>query len=72
MPYLTIVTVAVCATFYYRAAVFENENTLIWSGLSILISALVLFWLHWGWLGIVFGQIGLYVGITIFRILRKP
>ena len=72
MPYLTIVTISVCATFYYRAAVFENESTLIWSGLSVLISALALFWLHWGWLGIVIGQIGLYVGITIFRILRKP
>jgi hypothetical protein len=71
MPYLTILIIAAFAVFYHRAAEFENESVLIWCGLSVLISALTIFWLHWGLLGMIFGQVGLFAGITIFRILRK-
>jgi len=31
-----------------------------------------MFYLGWGWLGVVLGQIGLFVGITIFRMTRRP
>ena len=75
MPYLTILItiliIAAFAVFYYRAAEFENESTLIWCGLSLTISMVMLFWLHAGWLWIILGQIGLYVGITLVRVLRK-
>ena len=71
MPYLTILIIAAFGAFYYRAAEFENESTLIWCGLSVLISVLTIFWLHWGLFGMISGQIGLFAGITIFRILRK-
>jgi hypothetical protein len=71
MPYFTILVIAAFGAFYYRAAEFENESPLIWCGLSILISALTVFWLHWGLLAMISGQIGLFAGITIFRILRK-
>jgi len=71
MPYLSILIIAAFGAFFYRAAEFENESTLIWCGLSLAISALMFFWLHCGWLGISLGQVGLFVGITIFRILRK-
>jgi hypothetical protein len=71
MPYLTILIIAAFGAFFYRAAEFENESTLIWCGLSLAISALMFFWLHCGWLGISLGQVALFVGITIFRILRK-
>ena len=72
MPYMTILIIAACAAFYYRAAEFENESTWIWGGLSLVISAVAFLWLRCGWFGILIGQIGLFVGITIFRILRKP
>jgi len=72
MPYLTILIIAAGAAFYYRAAEFENESTWIWCGLSVVISAIAFLWLHGGWLGILMGQGGLFIGITIFRILRKP
>jgi hypothetical protein len=72
MPYLPILIIVVCAVFFYRAAEFENESSLLWAGLSVLISAATWFLLHWGWLGSLFGQVGLFVGITIFRMLRKP
>ena len=72
MPYLTILIIAAFAAFYYRAAEFENESTWIWCGLSVAISAVAFLWLHCGWLGISLGQVGLFTGITIFRILRGP
>jgi hypothetical protein len=71
MPYFAILVIAAGAAFYYRAAEFENESRLLWCGLSIVISLVTLFWLHWGWLGALLGQFGLFVGITAFRILRK-
>ena len=71
MPYLPILTILCFAIFFHRAAEFEDESTLIWCGLSVLISVLTIFWLHWGLLGMISGQIGLFIGITIVRILRK-
>jgi hypothetical protein len=72
MPYLTILVIAGFGAFYYRAAEFENESALVWCGLSVLISVLAVFWLHWSLLGMISGQVGLFAGITIFRIRRKP
>jgi hypothetical protein len=50
MPYLPLIVCLAFAVFFYRSAEVEDESTWIWCGLSILISALTLFWLHWGWL----------------------
>ena len=72
MPYFAILLIAVFAAFFYRAAEFENESRLLWCGLSIVISIATLLFFHWGWLGTVLGQVGLFVGITVFRMTRKP
>jgi hypothetical protein len=64
--------VVACAIFFHRAAEFENESSLVWTGLSVVISVVTLFVLGWGWLGCLLGQAGLLLGITIFRMLRKP
>jgi len=71
MPYFAILIIAACAAFFYRAAEFENESTWLWMGLSLLISTVTFFVLHWGWLGCLLGQVGLFAGITLFRVLRK-
>lgn len=71
MPYLSILIVAGFAAFFYRAAEFENESGLLWCGASLLISIAAMFFLHWGLPGIVLGQVGLFAGITIYRITRK-
>jgi len=71
MPYLSILIVACFGAFFYRAAEFENESGLLWCGLSLLISIAAMFFLHWGLLGVVLGQVGLFAAITIFRISRK-
>lgn len=71
IPYLAILIMVAFAAFFYRAAEDETEAPLIWSGLSLLISALTIFFFHWGWLGILFGQLALFVGITLGRMRGK-
>jgi Flp pilus assembly protein protease CpaA len=72
MPYLLVLVIVVCAVFFHRAAEFENASGLLWSGLSVLVSALTLFLFHAGWLGILLGQIGLLIGIGVFKMIREP
>jgi hypothetical protein len=72
MPYFPILMVVGFAVFYYRAAEAEKESSLLWCGLSVLISIATMFLLPWGWLGTLLGQVGLFVGITIFRMMRRP
>jgi hypothetical protein len=71
VPYFPILIIVICAVFFHRAAEFENESGSLWAGLSLLISAVTWFLFHWGWLGCLLGQAALFVGITIFRMLRK-
>jgi cytochrome b len=71
MPYLLILVLVACAVFFYRAAESEGESVWIWCGLSLLISAVTLFWLHWGWLGAFSCQLALFVGITLIRMCRE-
>jgi len=63
--------IVACAIFFHRAAEFENESSLVWTGLSVVISVMTLFAFRWGWLGCLPGQAGLLPGITISRMLRK-
>ena len=71
MPYLTILLIVACAIFFHRAAEFENESSLVWAGLSVVISVTTFFVFHWGWLGCLLGQAGLFLGIAIFRTLHS-
>jgi hypothetical protein len=71
IPYLLILVALAFAIFFYRAAELEDDPTWIWWALSLLISALTIFWLHWSWLGIILSQLGLFLGIAVFRALRK-
>jgi hypothetical protein len=62
----------VFAVFFYRAAAFEDGPALLWAALSVLISLLIWQWLRWGLLAMLLGQVGLFVGIGVFRAVRKP
>lgn len=59
------------AIFFYRAGEFDDSPGLLWAALSVLISLLVWQWLRCGLLAMILGQIGLFVGIGIFRVIRK-
>ena len=67
---LTFVLLVACAIFFYRAGEDENSSGMLWGFLSVLISVLVWRVLGWGFLGVLFGQILLFVGITLFRTWR--
>jgi len=72
MPYLTILFVVGLAIFYHRAAESEGESGFLWASLSVLVSVGTLFFLHWGWVGAVLAQVALFIGIGVFRAMRKP
>jgi hypothetical protein len=65
------ILIAACAVFFYRAGEFDGGPSVLWALLSILISAFVWRMFHWGWLGILAGQLALFAGITIVRASRK-
>jgi hypothetical protein len=67
----------VCAITFFKAGRAEardtaRDNGLIWTGLSIAISALIIQVFGAGWLLVLLGQLGLFVGIAVFRSLRDP
>jgi hypothetical protein len=68
----------VCAVTYYRIGKMEapergrGDNGMIWAGLSIGISALIIQWLGAGWMLVLLSQIGLFIAITVFRTVREP
>jgi hypothetical protein len=61
----------VFAIFFYRAGEFDGGPGLLWAALSVAISFLVWWWLRWGLLPMILGQLGLFVGIGVFRVFRK-
>ena len=73
MPFYSfnLVLMVVFAIFFYRAGELEDSPGLLWAALSALISFLVWQWLRWGLLAMILGQIGLFVGIGVFRAIRK-
>jgi hypothetical protein len=61
----------VFAIFFYRAGVFESGPGWLWAGLSVVISLVIWQGLHWGLLAMILGQFALFVGIGVFRVIRK-
>jgi len=60
-----------CAGFYYKAAEVEGSSGFLWAALSAGVFVLTWIILSWGWLGCLLGQVGLFAGITVFRVLRR-
>jgi len=69
---ITFVVLLASAIFFYRAGEFEGSSGLLWALLSVLISVAIWQWLHGGILFVLLGQVGLFVGITLYRTLKKP
>jgi hypothetical protein len=68
---LQFVMLLACAVFYYKAAEMEDSSGFLWSALSVGVFILTWIVLSWGWLGCLLGQVALFAGITIVRLLRK-
>jgi hypothetical protein len=67
-----IVILIVFAVFFYRAGESEGVSGALWAGLSVAISFAVWQWLRWGLFAMILGQVALFVGIGIVRMLRDP
>jgi hypothetical protein len=65
----TIVIIA-CAVFYYKAAEVENASTIIWTGLSLIVSLSIRI-LGFGLIVLIIGQVLLYLAITIVRLFSS-
>ncbi len=68
----TFVLLVACAVFFYRAGEYEGSSGLAWAALSIFISITIWRWLNGGFIGVLLGQFGLFVGITLYRSHKKP
>ena len=65
-----IVLLIICAVVFYKAAEMEDAPGILWASLSVAVFLLTSAVLHWGLLGCVLGQILLFVGIGVFKMLR--
>ena len=73
MPYsFALVMVLACAGFYYQAGKQELGSGVLWAGLSLLVSIPTLLVFHGGVLAVLLGQVGLLIGIAVFRAWRDP
>lgn len=72
LPYLPVVVLSVCAIFFYRAGQHERSWGVLWALLSIAVSFLVIGGLDWGMIGVLFGQVVLFLGITLYRVWKRP
>lgn len=67
----------VCAFVLYGAgkrdpAIRDGANhSILWAGLSIAVSALIIHVVGGGVILVLIGQVGLFVGIGVFRSLRE-
>lgn len=66
-----LVILVAFAVFFYRAAQMDRSPGIIWAGLSILVYLLTLLAFSWGYLGCVMGQIILFFGIAVVRVLMS-
>ena len=67
----TTVTIIASAIFFYRAAKYDGSSAVLWVVLSIGVSLLLFTLFRLGGVGIILGQAGLFLGITLFRVIRE-
>ena len=70
MDYAGIAAAIASAVFWTRGAAIEGISPLVWVGASLIVSAIAMFVLHQGWMGVLVGQVALLAAITLFRTLN--
>jgi hypothetical protein len=65
------ILIIACALFFFRAGEFDGGPGVLWAVISVLISLLVWRVFRLGFIGILVGQLVLFVGITLVRTARK-
>ncbi len=66
---LEIVMMIAMAVFFHRLADYENmDSPVLWTIMSVALSAIALFVLGWGWLGLIGSQFLLLGGLVVRKI----
>ena len=62
----------VFAIVMYRAGTAEDSPGILWAALSASISLVIWLGLGWGLVAMTLGQVALFIGIGVFRMMRDP
>jgi len=71
VDYIALAIAIAGAVFYYKAAEHENKSPVIWTGLSLVLSATLIFVVHAGYFLLVAGQFVLLLAIALWRTWRE-
>ena len=71
VDYIGLAIAIAGAVFYYKAAEHENKSPVIWVGLSLVVSAVLLFVVHAGYFAQVAGQFAVLILIALWRMWRE-
>ena len=74
MPYFSILIIICCAIFYHRLGEVEYNGGWLLALISVVLSLVSLFVLHWGSWGTLLLQAGLFVVLWLWnmRSSRRP
>jgi hypothetical protein len=72
MPYTTLFLVICCAVVYYRVGEFEYSSGGPLALISVALWAIGIFVFRLGWLGNLLLQVGLFFGLTLWNMRRRP
>ena len=64
-----LVLLLACAALWFKAAEIEHASTVLWTGLSALAFLVTWLVLGWGLLGRMGGQVMLFGGVILVRLL---
>ena len=71
MDYAGIAVAILGLVFFYKGAEMENRPPLVWAGLSIIVSIIVMFGLKLGFWWLLLAQALLAIGIALWRMWRE-
>lgn len=67
--YIELAMMLACAVFYYRFGELELRKGFLFGFISVLVWLVTSLVLHWGWLGCLGVQVGIYGILTILNLL---
>ena len=71
MPYTTILLIICCAVFHYRLGEFEYGSSALLAFARVALWVIGVFAFRFGWLGNLLVQVGLFLALTVWNIMRR-
>ena len=67
----SLLAMLACTSFYYHMGETEKGSGFLWGAISLLLWFAPAFFLHWGMLGCLVVQLGLFIALTIWNVITK-